>query len=117
MLIFSRRETEQICLGDDIVLTVVKVAGDKVRVGVKAPPHVMILRNELEIDVERRHSLTERTADECDITISIPIPTPAKPTERADQPPTTQSTEGLAKPTLSTVSKQPGPLARFRRAA
>lgn len=48
MLILSRREAECICLGEDIVLTIVSVGNDKVRIGVKAPPGVRILRNELE---------------------------------------------------------------------
>ena len=49
MLILSRREAEKICLGDDIELTIVAVGNDKVRIGVKAPPNVRILRNELEV--------------------------------------------------------------------
>jgi carbon storage regulator len=48
MLILSRRESERICLGDDIVLTIVRVNGDKVRIGIEAPANVKILRNELE---------------------------------------------------------------------
>ncbi len=51
MLILSRREAESVCLGDNIVLTIVAVGNDKVRVGVKAPPGVRILRNELEVEV------------------------------------------------------------------
>ena len=51
MLILSRREMESICLGDDIVLTIVAVGKDKVRIGVNAPPGVRILRQELEVDV------------------------------------------------------------------
>lgn len=51
MLILSRRESESICLGDDIVLTIVAVGKDKVRIGVKAPPGVRILRHELEVDL------------------------------------------------------------------
>ena len=35
-------------MGDDIVLTIVAVGKDKVRIGVKAPPGIRILRNELE---------------------------------------------------------------------
>lgn len=50
MLILSRRESESVHLGDDIVLTIVRVSGEKVRIGIVAPPHVKILRNELEID-------------------------------------------------------------------
>jgi len=49
MLILSRRESECIHLGDDIVLTIVRVSGEKVRIGIEAPPHIKILRNELEV--------------------------------------------------------------------
>ena len=48
MLVLSRRERERIKLGDSIVVTVVRVAGDKVRLGIEAPPHVLVLRDELE---------------------------------------------------------------------
>ena len=48
MLVLSRRESEAIKLGDSIVVTVVKVAGDRVRLGIKAPSNVVILRGELE---------------------------------------------------------------------
>ncbi len=37
MLVLSRRPTERIRLGDSIVLTVIRVAGDRVRLGVEAP--------------------------------------------------------------------------------
>ena len=48
MLVLSRKETERIKLGDSIVVTVVRVAGDKVRLGIDAPPDVVVLRDELE---------------------------------------------------------------------
>jgi carbon storage regulator len=48
MLVLSRRESERIRLGDSIVITVVRVAGDKVRLGIQAPPDVLVLRDELE---------------------------------------------------------------------
>ncbi len=50
MLILSRKESECIHLGDDIIVTVVRVNGDKVRIGVQAPPHIKILRTELELN-------------------------------------------------------------------
>jgi carbon storage regulator len=48
MLVLSRRERERIRLGDSIVVTIVRVAGDKVRIGIEAPPEVLVLRDELE---------------------------------------------------------------------
>jgi carbon storage regulator len=48
MLVLSRKEAERIRLGDSIVVTVVRVSGDKVRLGIDAPPNVVVLREELE---------------------------------------------------------------------
>jgi len=48
MLVLSRRERERIRLGDSIVVTIVRVSGDRVRIGIEAPPEVLVLRDELE---------------------------------------------------------------------
>jgi carbon storage regulator len=48
MLVLSRRERQRIKLGDSIVVTIVRVAGDRVRIGIEAPPEVLVLRDELE---------------------------------------------------------------------
>jgi carbon storage regulator len=47
MLVLSRKISERIRIGDSIVLTVVKVSGGNVRLGIEAPPEVQILRDEL----------------------------------------------------------------------
>ncbi|MBW3597954.1 MAG: carbon storage regulator [Planctomycetes bacterium] len=49
MLVLSRREGERIKLGESVVITVIRLSGDKVRLGVEAPPDVLILREELEV--------------------------------------------------------------------
>ena len=48
MLVLSRKESERIRLGDSIIVTIVRVSGDKVRVGIEAPPDILVLREELE---------------------------------------------------------------------
>ena len=48
MLVLSRKESQRIELGDSIVITIVKISGDKVRVGIEAPHNVLVLRDELE---------------------------------------------------------------------
>jgi carbon storage regulator len=48
MLVLSRKESQRIKLGDSIVVTVVRVAGDRVRLGIDAPPEMLVLREELE---------------------------------------------------------------------
>lgn len=48
MLVLSRKQSQRIKLGDSIVITVVRVAGDKVRLGIEAPRDMLVLRDELE---------------------------------------------------------------------
>lgn len=48
MLVLSRRERERIRVGDSIVITVVRLGRDRVRLGIEAPPEVLVLRDELE---------------------------------------------------------------------
>jgi carbon storage regulator len=53
MLVLSRKESERVRLGDSIVLTIVRVSGDKVRLGIEAPPNVLVLRDELQVHSEQ----------------------------------------------------------------
>ena len=48
MLVLSRKKSEKIKLGDSIEITVVRVCGNKVRLGIQAPPDVAVLREELQ---------------------------------------------------------------------
>ena len=47
MLILSRKFDEKIRIGDDIVITIVHCGGDKVRVGIEAPKHIPVHREEV----------------------------------------------------------------------
>jgi carbon storage regulator len=47
MLVLSRKESERVKLGDSIILTIVRVTGDRVRLGIEAPDNMIILREEL----------------------------------------------------------------------
>ena len=58
MLILSRMETEKICIGDEITITVVKIRGYKVRIAIDAPPHIKVLRAELK-EHDENHSRSE----------------------------------------------------------
>ena len=50
MLVLSRKQNERIRVGESVVVTVVRVSGDKVRIGIEAPPNVRVLRDELDDD-------------------------------------------------------------------
>ena len=47
MLVLSRKRNEQIRIGDDIVIAVVDIRGDKVRLGILAPKEVPVHRQEV----------------------------------------------------------------------
>ncbi len=48
MLVLSRKVGQKIALGDDIVLVINRIAGNRVSIGIEAPSHVRIVRGELE---------------------------------------------------------------------
>ena len=47
MLVLSRKVGERIQLGDNIIVTLVKINGNTVRLGIEAPPHMAVVREEL----------------------------------------------------------------------
>lgn len=47
MLILSRKIDEKIRIGDDIVITLIEVHGEQVKIGVEAPKHVKVFRQEV----------------------------------------------------------------------
>lgn len=47
MLVLARMPNERIIIGDDIVITVVEVRGNKVRIGIEAPKDVTVHRDEI----------------------------------------------------------------------
>jgi carbon storage regulator CsrA len=57
MLVLTRRPGEQIVIDGNIRLTVVSVKGDRVRIGIEAPPNVLVDREE--IHARRQHSPTQ----------------------------------------------------------
>ena len=53
MLVLSRQRDETIMIGDEIEITVVDIRGEKVRLGINAPPHVAVHRKEVYEAIKR----------------------------------------------------------------
>lgn len=47
MLVLTRKLTEQIRIGDDIIISILRVKGNTVRVGIEAPRVIRVVRGEL----------------------------------------------------------------------
>lgn len=47
MLVLSRKQNERIVVGGSVVVTVVRISGDKVRLGIDAPADVRVVRDEV----------------------------------------------------------------------
>jgi carbon storage regulator len=60
MLVLSRKRDERIVIGDNIVITVVDVRGDKVRLGIEAPSEVPVHRQEV-LDALKRNAEAQKT--------------------------------------------------------
>lgn len=56
MLVLSRHRDESIIIGDDIVITVVDIRGDKVRLGIDAPKEVPVHRQEVYEAIKRENA-------------------------------------------------------------
>jgi len=61
MLILTRRVGETVMIGDDVTITVLGVKGNQVRVGINAPKHVAVHREEIYERIKR-----EQHSDEVD---------------------------------------------------
>ena len=71
MLCLSRHRDERIIIGDDIIVTVIDIRGDKVRLGISAPADVAVNREEV---YHRLLNLTGR-----DRIGPRPVPPPDRP--------------------------------------
>ena len=47
MLILTRRTGESVMIGDDVSITVLGVNGNQVRIGIDAPRHIAVHREEI----------------------------------------------------------------------
>ncbi len=55
MLVLSRHRDESIMIGDDVMITIVDVRGDKVRLGIDAPQEIPVHRQEVYDAIKREN--------------------------------------------------------------
>ena len=62
MLALTRRKGETIVIGDDIIITVLSVAGDTVKIGIDAPRHIPVNRQEVYELIQEQNKKAAETA-------------------------------------------------------
>ena len=75
MLVLSRKLNQEITIGDNVTITVLKVKGNTVRLGIDAPRHIRVVRGELPQKSE------DPTAE---VTVVFDDPKPSADTEALD---------------------------------
>ncbi len=61
MLVLSRQRDEKVMIGDDIVVQIVDIRGDKVRLGIEAPATVPVHREEIYRAIHRHDCKPEES--------------------------------------------------------
>jgi carbon storage regulator len=72
MLILTRRAGERVVIGDDVLVTVMEVSGQTVRLGITAPEHLPIYREEIWLAVQAENRAAAEAAVD-----ALPAGTPA----------------------------------------
>ena len=81
MLVLSRQRDESIMIGDNIVVTIVDIRGDKVRLGINAPTEIPVHRQEIYEAIQRENLRVSRVEP--------------------------KDTQGLARPNIAPKGKSP----------
>jgi carbon storage regulator len=79
MLVLSRQRDESIIIGDNIVVTIVDIRGDKVRLGINAPTEIPVHRQEVYEAIQRENLRSSRLEPKDTRDLGKPMRTPDRP--------------------------------------
>ncbi len=78
MLVLSRQRDESITIGDNVQVTIVDIRGDKVRLGIVAPPEIPVHRKEVYDAIQRENRRAAKVGEEDLARVDTPPTPPGK---------------------------------------
>jgi carbon storage regulator len=79
VLILSRKVSEGIMIGDDIEVRVTRIDADTVRIGIVAPRHIGVYRDEVYRSIKTSNLGAVRKRDESVPALRLPTPATSQP--------------------------------------
>jgi carbon storage regulator len=76
MLILSRKASESIMIGDEIEIRVSRIENDVVKIGIEAPRHLPIYRNEIYRQIKDSNLAAVRASDALMPALNLSAPFP-----------------------------------------
>ena len=107
MLVLTRKQQEKIQIGNGITITVLKLKGKSVRLGIEAPTEVPVVRGELLFDNDRQ--ISQDDAADGEVSAAAP-PLPTKAARVRESNWTSEANTVLQRVSRSEVDKLRGPL-------
>lgn len=90
MLVIRRRAGDSILIGDQIEVQVIEIAAGRVKLGISAPPEVLILRKEIRLAEQQNRAAAEGLSTGLVRSLLLrlqPGERPAEPTKSSKEPP------------------------------
>jgi carbon storage regulator len=111
MLVLTRRVGESLVIGDDVVLRVLDVKGDVVRIGVDAPKHVRVHRQEVYDAVTAANRIALSASDDAVAALQAELRSDrtAEPSADQAQPPEPEHQAPSSQVSSSPVPSEPPP--------
>lgn len=64
MLVLARKVNQSVMIGDNIKVTIIEVAQGKVKLGISAPDHVAVHRQEVWEEIQKENLLAQQASPE-----------------------------------------------------
>jgi len=64
MLVLTRKSNQSVMIGDDIEVSVLAIIGEKVRIGIQAPRHIPVFREEIYLAKQQENASAGAEVDD-----------------------------------------------------